>query len=426
MLTVAQFVNHLDLDAQGAVLYSKEAFLEFLREQFTGLSESCAQVRRDLYSAAKARLQGQRIRVDAMPDEREAAKAVLYVVMKLGDRLKARAHGQDAMSAWHGANQVAASRASDVVSQQARRVLKPKSLKIYKDAKQKLEAHKPERRWQAGYNGAGGWATANDLYPRFPMVMTVIANGRETVRFACTEQLEKTLEEVKHGIGHSRRYVAAIAGAVQRGEQLGWQVSHPNAKRLAKAMVLQAQCLAKRPVNINVAAMLDELPTLEPPKAISMPMVEVHPEKLEVGETLHFNASGRETGYARVTIDGEEVDRVRCWCTSEFERLPSPERDCIRGGTIKRIEKPKGTRALTLGEMRLIELEQAIFRMPEAQQEKSSLSVMLEAQPTVELPTRKDSARLYGQGTSHGEIWLYGTADDEVMRLYLRRLLARA
>ena len=116
MLTVAQFVNHLDPDAQGAVLYSKEAFLEFLREQFVGLSESCAQVRRDLYSAAKVCLQGQRVRVDAMPDEREAAKAVLYAVMKLGDRLKARAHGQDAVNAWHGANQAAASRASDAVS----------------------------------------------------------------------------------------------------------------------------------------------------------------------------------------------------------------------------------------------------------------------------------------------------------------------
>ena len=102
MLTVAQFVSHLDPDAQGAVLYSKEAFLEFLREQFIGLSESCAQVRRDLYNAAKVCLQGRRVRVDAMPDEREAAKAVLYAVMKLGDRLKARAHGQDAVNAWHG------------------------------------------------------------------------------------------------------------------------------------------------------------------------------------------------------------------------------------------------------------------------------------------------------------------------------------
>ena len=64
--------------------------------------------------------------------------------------------------------------------------------------------------------------------------------------------------------------------------------------------------------------------------------------------------------------------------------------------------------------------------MPEAQQEKSNLPVMFEAQPTVELPARKDAARLYGQGTSIGEVWLYGTADYEVMRLYMRRLLARA
>ena len=52
MISVQQFVS--DLEAQGAVLISKEAFLAFLaflRERYRGLDEHASQVRRDLESA---------------------------------------------------------------------------------------------------------------------------------------------------------------------------------------------------------------------------------------------------------------------------------------------------------------------------------------------------------------------------------------
>ena len=52
MISVQQFVSHLDLEAQGAVLISKEAFLAFLRERYRGLDEESFQVRRDLEHAA--------------------------------------------------------------------------------------------------------------------------------------------------------------------------------------------------------------------------------------------------------------------------------------------------------------------------------------------------------------------------------------
>ena len=97
MISVQQFVSHLDLEAQGAVLVSKEAFLVFLRERYRGLDEHASQVRRDLESAAHLHASGQRIRVDAAPDERAAAQAVIYAILRLSDRVRDRAAGQDAV-----------------------------------------------------------------------------------------------------------------------------------------------------------------------------------------------------------------------------------------------------------------------------------------------------------------------------------------
>jgi hypothetical protein len=40
-------------------------------------------------------------------------------------------------------------------------------------------------------------------------------------------------------------------------------------------------------------------------------------------------------------------------------------------------------------------------------------------------PPKRGSERLLGLGTSCGEIWLRGTADLEVMRVYMRRVNTR-
>ena len=72
MLSVHQFVGHLDLEAQGAVLVSKDAFLSFLREQYRGTSDLEVQAKRDLEQAAREQVNGKRLDIAALPDEREA------------------------------------------------------------------------------------------------------------------------------------------------------------------------------------------------------------------------------------------------------------------------------------------------------------------------------------------------------------------
>jgi hypothetical protein len=373
MLSVHQFVGHLDLEAQGAVLVSKDAFLSFLREQYRGTSDLEVQAKRDLERAARAQVDGRRIDIAALPDEREAAKAVLYAVMRLADKFKAQTPEEAEIS----------------------------SAREYTDQRWKLKAAKPQKRWKAGYNGAGGWATHDDLYPRMPFVLTFTVNGRETTRLCVWEnKLETTLEDVRKGQGFSRRYVAAIAASAVSGETLSWQVSHPKAESLARRMLLEAQRLAKRCPRLSATPRLDDLPKIEPPRVVQLPVLESHTETLEVGETLHFNAGSRETGYARITVDGEEVARVRCWRTVDPEPWIDPNHDRIRGGTVTRVPKPGGSRVLARNEVRVIELGNGI--------------------------SGRRGERLLGRGTRAGELWVRGTADREVMGVYLGRLVTRA
>jgi hypothetical protein len=397
MLSVHQFVSHLDLEAQGALLVSQEAFLAFLRERYSGPSDLDAQARRDLEQAARDHADGKPLRVEALPDEREAAKAVLYAVMRLADRLKA---SQPEL---------------------------PSAYRTYRDEGQKLEGASTQKRWRAGYNGAGGWATKDDLYPRFPFVVTVTADGRETARLTVhADKLEQTLEDVKAGRGFSRRYVAAIAATAIQGERLEWRVSHPHAEKLARRMLLEARLLAKRCPRLTAPPVLDALPTLEIPRAVPLPSVGVEPEVVEVSETLHFDASSHPTGYATVFVDGEPVDRVRCWSLESPSPEPKPEIDLIRGGTIRRATKPKSARPLRLHEERVIELEATVLPVPEAHLSAKQRALRPEDRPWFALPRRAGSERSYGRGTHGGELWLRGTADAEVMRLHAARLIASA
>ena len=182
-LTVNQFLCHLEPEAQGAVLLTRESMLEFLRERMSGLDEESAQTRRDLYAAARARLEGRRVRVDALPDEREAASAVLYAVAKLGDWLRARAESENAVTARQLVNRQGAQRASLEIAARSRASLERAGHAAH-PIREVGEAS-PVKRWRTGYGGAGGPVTASDFYPRANLIVTVRAGTREAARLVC-------------------------------------------------------------------------------------------------------------------------------------------------------------------------------------------------------------------------------------------------
>jgi hypothetical protein len=363
MLSVQQFVSHLDRNAQQALFTSKDAFLKFLRSQYQAHNAQAVQLRRDLECAARTHASGERIRVTAQPEERSAAQAVLYAVMRLADRL---------------------------------RTAVPTTV----NNKRSAPTGDAPKRWRTGYSGAGGWVTRDDFYPRFPLVVTITAGGRETARLNVrTDKLGATLEQVKRGCGYTRRYVAAVAAQALQGERLAWTVSHPRAEALARRMVLEARSLARRCPRLTAPPVCDCAPVFAQSQPEALPSLEVIPEMLEVSETAHFAASSRETGYGRALLDGEEVARVRCWCADESELEVNAARALIRGGTIRRVQKPGGTPPLRRDEGRVIELCNGA-------------------------PGQR-SERLYGRGTRDGEIWLRGTADREVMARHMGALVRK-
>jgi hypothetical protein len=259
-----------------------------------------------------------------------------------------------------------------------------------------------------------------------PFVLTFTSNGRETARLCVWEnKLETTLEDVRRGQGFSRRYVAALAASAIPGGTLWWQVSHPKAESLARRMLLEAQRLAKRCPKLSAAPRLDDPPKLEPVRVVMLPNVSVEPEVVEVSETLHFDASSQENGYATVFVNAEPVDRVRCWQRDRIELLPNPERDTIRGGTIRRTNRPRQAWRLQPNEERVIELERKIVMPQEERSKRTRQARRPEECDWLALPVLHGPERYYGRGTQQGELWLRGTADAEVMRLHAKRLIAR-
>jgi hypothetical protein len=91
-LHVGQFVSHLYLEQQDALLTSKEAMLAFLREQF----QQDEDAKRLLWSAGRAQARGERVLVDCTPEEREAAQAIVYAVSRLADRARQLQREQNA------------------------------------------------------------------------------------------------------------------------------------------------------------------------------------------------------------------------------------------------------------------------------------------------------------------------------------------
>ena len=404
MISVQQFVSHLDLEAQGAVLISKEAFLVFLRERYQGLDENASQVRRDLESAARRHASGQRIQVDAAPDERAAAQAVIYAILRLSDRVRDRAAGRDAVQIAPRpecklagrANQQVADRINQAITGRARQTLEANSSSLTTrfDPSLKDDGAKALQRWRAGYNGAGGWATADDLYPRSVFSMSVTADGRETARLSFrADQLEATIRELRSHQGRSRRHVAAIASALNSGARVRCQATHPQVEMIGKLLLKTARQLAKRSPKLNVPACLDTLLEhgqledgqlkIDQRFTPSIPMIEVIPEVAETGQTIHFDASRRKTSYGWLSIDGEVLERVRHWACETPEAITDPRTDPIRGGTVRRIAKPQGSRLLAPHETQVIRWN--------------------------------GRERLCGLGTRTGELWLCGTADPEVM-----------
>ena len=85
-LSVSQFVGHLPVEQQGPVLVSQEAFLAFLRSEFRCNDRS----KRALTEAAVCYAEHKGVMVHCLADERFAAKAVVYVYMRLGEELVKR------------------------------------------------------------------------------------------------------------------------------------------------------------------------------------------------------------------------------------------------------------------------------------------------------------------------------------------------
>ncbi len=456
-LTVNQFISHLQPEQQGAILISQESMLEYLREQWTSLEASSVQMRRELHQAAQVQLEGGKVRVQADPDERFAARAVLYAVMKLADKLQARTLGAPALNAWHRANQSAATKASDAIAARASTALdrRPPTQPVQE------KASNGSKRWKGGYSGAWGWVTAQDFYRRSSFTVSVSVSSGEIARLILrADQLDKLAQEVKGGSGRSRQHIAAIAAVINRGEKPRLQASHPRAQHIGLRLLNAAYRLAKRFPKLTAPVCLDTAWTAThvAPRLLE---VEVIPEVLETGQTAHFDASSRETGYARVVIDGEVVDRVRCWNAEEPKPEPDSNSDRIRGGKVERTSKPTGSRVLQPGERRVIELETDIVPsqadvLEREHRESPVLAMLLAAWARLEagcsmpllflrmvfeglarlemlrtIPAGTcysvhGKERVLGIGTRFGEVWVRGDADEEVMARVAGRLAYRA
>ena len=196
-LSVYQFVSHLPIEQQGAVLVSKEAFLAFLRDEFRG----CEVTKRALVEAATVYAKREQVMVSCLAEERHAAKAVIFAYMRLGDELLRRG-----------------------------KVEKPQShFRVYR---RKVQAR------------AKSTSTKNT---RFKTV-EVFINGRK-------ERLE------------------------QYPSDITWQ----EAERFQQSELYQ---------RVEVG---------------------LEPEVAETNETAHFERASRPTGWGWLTLDGEVVERVRCF-----------------------------------------------------------------------------------------------------------------
>ena len=193
-LSVHQFVSHLPVEQQGPVLVSQEAFLSFLRSEFRRNDTT----KRALAEAAVAYAKKEYVTVSCLADERDAAKAVIYAYMQLGDELLRRG-----------------------------RVVRPKShFRVYRP-----EQAQPEREPEARFR-----------------VVEVQVNG-------CRERI------------------------TQYPLDISWE---------------EARAFHRDPL-------------------YDLPEVGLEEEWHVTGATAHFEASSRPTGWGWLTIEGEAVERVRCW-----------------------------------------------------------------------------------------------------------------
>ena len=246
VISVGQFVNHLNLEQQSLVTLTEESFVQFMRSEFSSLDERGAQVRQDLYTAARAKLAGAKVLVDITPGERFAGVALTRVVCKLEAQLRAHARSskKPAITAWHRANVDAAKRINADSRAEVKRLTATSKTRIYRDeAQHDLSLKSEKSRWVA-YGGVRFKASVKDVYPRATMA------GASELHL--------------HGLA----YLESQRTASNRGR------------------------------------------VLIPGLSLSANLTE---ERLETGQTAHFEASSRTTGYGRIELDGIDLGRVRCW-----------------------------------------------------------------------------------------------------------------
>ncbi len=171
VISVGQFVNHLNLEQQSLVTLTEESFVQFMRTEFSSLDDRGAQVRQDLYTAARAKLAGARVLVDITPGEQFAGVALTRVVCKLEAQLRAQARSgkKPAITAWHRANVDAAKRFSADSRDEVKRLTATSKTHIYRDEVQHDPSLKSEKSWWVAYGGVRFRASVKDVYSRATM-----------------------------------------------------------------------------------------------------------------------------------------------------------------------------------------------------------------------------------------------------------------
>ncbi len=254
-LHVEQFISHLYLEQQGALLTSKEAMLVFLREQFQRDEDA----KRLLWNAGRAQARGEHVRVDCTPEEREAAQAIVYAVGRLADRARKLRAERDLANEASG--------------------LPVSRLRVYRDPSKAEGGKRQPWRWVT-MGGLRFRASQDDLYPRE-----------------------------------------------------AWQV---------------AQELSSQPFDY----LRDRITAANRVRGHDF-LVESEEEMLETSTTAHFEDSSRGTGYSRVTVDGVDVGRTRCWSNLD----PAPETE-QRGN----LERFKLERMLARVQSRGVRVVRGVFK----------------------------------------------------------------
>jgi hypothetical protein len=178
------------------------------------------------------------------------------------------------------------------------------------------------RLW-TGYNGARFKITQDDLYP-FSMPVYVEQLGLALSLFG------EGLPKGSRGRNiHQERFAATLERMreIYRKKGEAWRVieraAEAHANGAGYCLIWNGQRVQENqnPALKALRYVIERTAERRERRAASAPSyhldVDVIPEIIETGETLHFSASQTQSGYGRLVIDGRDVERVRVWNCDE-------------------------------------------------------------------------------------------------------------